>query len=235
MVVHPVVASVVGQVTDNRWGQVLQTPHAYGVVEMFSPVGNARERGVAILTELTNAFDVPPVSLSELAVVADRIVGDDVMSLILLVPVGMTLYIVSRGTGRVYLKRGTKLAMLVDASQSLAGDVSVGDVLIAATSGFVHTLSSEEIVGVFDHLTPIEVAEKLTMRLHEKEGGEGGAALIFQVGEVPPVTEPEQKVAEEILAHAAPVAQPIALRRAKEIGRRVTSVRQRMAIRKVSA
>jgi hypothetical protein len=42
-------------------------------------------------------------------------------------------------------------------------------------------------------------------------------------------------VAEEILAHAAPVAQPIALRRAKEIGRRVTSVRQRMAIRKVSA
>ncbi len=232
--VHPVVASVVGQVTDDRWGQVLQTPHAYGVVEVSTVGGMARQRGVAVLTELTNAFDTPPVSLSALTSIADAVMSEDIVSLILLVPVGTTLYMVSRGPGRVYLKRDTKLALLLDASQSLSGDVRLGDVVIATTTGFVQTLSSEEIIGVFDHLPPIEVAEKLTMLLHKKEGGEGGAALIFQVGELVEQPESETTVMKEVLTQPPPVGRTIFFHRAKAIGRRVTTQRQRMFLRKVS-
>lgn len=233
MNVHPQVASVVGQVTDDRWGQVLQTPHAYGVVEMYSRSGYARERGVAVLTELTNAFDEPPVSLEGLVSIADGLMQDDIVSLILLVPVGMTLYMVSRGNGYVYLKRGEKLAKLMSASGALSGDIQAGDVLVVATSGFVQTLSSDEIIGVFDHLTPIEVAEKLTMRLHEKEGGEGGAALIFQVGEALPEEVPEQQVVEEALVRQPSISRPLFFGRAKSFGRKITTPRQRVVLRKM--
>ena len=236
MIVHPIVASVVGQVTDTRWGQVLQTPHAYGVVEMYTPNGYARERGIAVLTELTNAFASPPVSLGGLTEIADRVMRDDIVSLVLLVPVGSTLYMVSRGNGKVYLKRGEQLAILLTQSQSLSGDARVGDVLIVATAGFVQTLSSDEIISVFDHLTPSEVAEKLTMRLHEKEGGEGGAALIFQVGEVAPDEElEEEKKLDEVMVRPSPTAPPMLLHRAKAVGRRVTTLKQRILLRKIAA
>lgn len=235
MNIRPVVASVVGQVTDERWGQVLQTPHAYGVVEIYSSVGIARQRGIHILTELTQAFATPPVSLAGLAAVADAVSrNEDIVSLILLVPVGATLYIVSRGKGRVYLKRDVKLAMLLDDSQSLSGDVQEGDVIIAATSGFVRTLTSTELIGVFDHLSPVEVAEKLTMRLHEKDGGEGGAALIFHI-EKQKEERVEQEIVSEMSAKPAPIAPSIRFRRVKAFGRKVTTIRQRRALRKFTS
>lgn len=235
MMVHPVVASVVGQVTDSRWGQVLQTPHAYGVVEIYSLSGTARQRGIHILTELTKAFEAPPVSLSGLAKIADTVMREDVVSLILLVPVGTTLYMVSRGQGRVYLKRDTKLAMLLTASQSLSGDIRTGDVIVAATTGFVRALSSEEIMGVFDHLPPVEVAEKLTMLLHEKESGEGGAALIFQVSEPSPSEEAEKKTVEDALTRPSPVARPLFFRHAKDMGRRALTLHQRIFLRRAAS
>lgn len=183
-------ASVVGMSTDTRWGQVLQTPHAYGVVEVQSSDGVARTRGIRLLTKLTQLLSEPPASLAALSAVADRAVGDDVVSLILLVPVGATLYLVSRGKGCVYLKRGNKFARLLTGAQALSGDVRPGDTVIAATSGFMRALTAAEIVGAFDHLPPLDVAEKLTIRLHERAGGEGGAALIFRM-EAPPRAELE--------------------------------------------
>lgn len=235
MVMRPDVASVVGQVSEDRWGQVLITPHAYAVVEILSPIGVARERGIAILTELTKVFEEPPVSLAGLSAVADSAFQGDVVSLILLVPVGMTLYIVSRGSGRVYLKRQKQLAKLLDGTQSLSGDIKTGDALVVASDGFIRTLQHHEIENVFDHLTPTEVAEKLTMLLHEKGGGEGGAALIFQIGEAEPVEEPDKKTIEEVVTEPAPVSRTILFHKVKAVGRRITTPRQRQAIRNVAA
>lgn len=178
------VASVVGVATDERWGQVLTTPHAYGVIEVYSKDGIARVRGIQILTKLTRLFLTPPVSLSKLAAIADVFVSEDVVSLMLLVPIGNTLYLVVRGEGCVYLKRGNELAKLIDGKGDLSGDIRNGDTVIAASSGFAAALPSGEIMGAFDHLAPPEVAEKLSLRLHEHEGGVGGAAaLIFKIDE----------------------------------------------------
>lgn len=233
MNVHPVVASVVGQVTNDRWGQVLLTPHAYGVVEIYSASNTAREQGIHVLTQLAKALETPPISLAGLTKVADSLKRDDIVSFILLVPVGMTLFMVSRGKGRVYLKRNANFAMLLNTSQALSGVVQPGDVLILATTGFTRTLSSEEIIGVFDHLNPSEVAEKLTMRLHEKEGGEGGAALIFEVHAIDEESEMATPVDAE--ARSTPVLAPVRFRHARSLGRRFTTPRQRVLLRRVVA
>lgn len=229
--IRPITASVVGVATDTNWGQVLQTPHAYGVVEIYAPDGIARTKGVQLLTKLTQAFDTPPLSLAALSLVADTMVSEDVVSLILLVPVGSTMYLVSRGAGCVYLKRENRLAKLLEGEQALSGDVKSGDTLIASTRGFMSALTRDEIVGVFDHLSPIEVAEKLTIRLHEKSGGEGGAALIFQIGDrVIPETETDL-ISEK--NDPEPTTRTILMSRAKGFGRKVMTVNQRILIRRM--
>lgn len=229
---RPLTASVVGLATETMWGQVLQTPHAYGVVEIEAADGVARARGVQLLTKLTQAFDEPPVSLAALVSIADDMMDEDVVSLILLVPVGTTLYLVSRGSGRVYLKRENKLAQLLDGAQALSGDVRAEDVVIAATSGFINALSQDEIIGVFDHLTPTEVAEKLTIRLHEHFGGEGGAALIYKVmGDEP--TLPSVHDGDTLVTGAPKTRRTIFLSHAKTFGKRITTVNQRANIRRM--
>lgn len=181
MVIRPLVASVVGQSSDTRWGQVLQLPHAYGVIEVFAADGIARQRGVATLTKLSRRLEEPPVALAELEAVADGAYTPDIVSLVLIVPVGKVLYLVSRGEAQVYLKRGGQIAVLLSGDRALSGEVREGDTFIAATSSFGRTLTSEEVASVFDHLPPSEVAEKLTILLQMRQDGEGGAALIFQV------------------------------------------------------
>lgn len=231
--IRPVTASVVALATETKWGQVLQTPHAYGVVEVYVPDGVARVRGVQLLTKLTHAFDAAPVSLAALTAIADEVMSDDIVSLVLLVPVGSTIYLVSRGRGCVYLKRENKLAKLLENADSLSGSVRPEDTIIAATNGFTRTLTQEEIIGVFDHLTPTEVAEKLTIRLHERNTDEGGAAaLIFQaVEEV--VTDPQNEDIREAITHAPKISRTILLTRAKAIGRRFMTVNQRMKVRRI--
>lgn len=231
--IRPITASVVGFATDTKWGQVLQTPHAYGVVEVHAADGIARMKGVQLLTRLTKAFDSPPVSLAALSGVADAMMSDDVVSLVLLVPVGSTLYLVSRGVGGVYLKRDNRLAKLLEGEQALSGDVRPNDIVIAATIGFINVLTQQEIIGVFDHLSPADVAEKLTIRLHEHSGGEGGAALIFQVNAAPENTaEVSGESAEEVLLPTR-TRRTIILSRVKAVGRRMMTVNQRMSVRRL--
>lgn len=203
MEIRPVVASVVGKTSDTQWGQVLQLPNAYGIVEVAAPDGIARQRGITILSKLTDALSTEVVSLEALASIADTVMESDVVSLALLVPVGKVVYMVLRGEGSVFLRRGEKFATLMRTPGNISGEVKEGDCILAASRGFTGSLSPEEVGGVFDHLAPAEVAEKLTLILHEKHGGEGGAALIFEVAqmvspeEVLPlaVKEPEEESA----------------------------------------
>lgn len=182
MIMRTHIASVVGQATNERWGQVLHTPFAYGVVEINAD--NARQKGIEALAKLSKLFDSKPVSLSALEDFADEVKSPDIVSLVILVPVDHVLYLVCRGKGSVYIRREEKLARLIQDEQSLSGQVKPGDTIIAATSGFVQALNEQDILGVFDHLTPSEVAEKLTLLLHQHEGGDGGSALIFHVDAV---------------------------------------------------
>ncbi len=200
---------------------MLQTPHAYGVVEMHAEDGIARTKGIRLLTKLTRIFDIPPVSLAALVDIAETTMSDDVVSLVLLVPVGQTLYIVSKGNGAVYLKRGAQLAKLLSSDGSLSGNMRPGDTIIAATQSFVGALSEQEIVGVFDHLSPREVAEKLTIRLHERQGGEGGASLIFEMGKPTSEEKREAIIPSETIAPTTK-KRGAALMTLKAIIRRVT-------------
>lgn len=189
MEIQPEVGSVVGQTDEAHWGQVLQTPSAYAVVEVEEEAGGAMKLGVSVLTKLTEELSSLPVSLHGFEQIVQSIEGRWIQSIILLVPVGRIIYLVLRGRGRVYLKRADRLSRLMDEPGALSGEVKDGDTLILATPGFTSTLPEEKLVGVFNHSRAKEVAEKLTLLTHEEHAGFGGAALVFQVSIIVPSEE----------------------------------------------
>lgn len=185
-------ASVVGNASDTRWGQVFQTPQAYAVVEVQNSEGDARNTGIALLSKLTDALESPPASTQELSAIADALMDESVTSLLLLVPQKDTVYVASRGDGKVYLLRNTALALLTDGERVISGTIKPEDALIMASGAFCRTLSASEIVSAFDHLPAEAVAQNLTARLYEQGAKSGGAALILRAEPVhiQPTEEP---------------------------------------------
>jgi len=100
------------------------------------------------------------------------------------VPMGNIVYIVLSGAGELYLRRGRQFARLLHGAGSISGEIQPGDTIILASGEFSRALSQDEAGAVFDHLTPEEVAERLTLILHEKPYGEGSAAMVLQFGEM---------------------------------------------------
>ncbi len=184
MQITPDIGSVVGQTSDTQWGQVFLTPHAYGVVEIDEASGGAMKLGISTLTKLTEKFSQPVQTLQELTAIASSIEGRYIRTILLLVPVGQVVYLVLRGTGRVYCKRNDRLSRLIDTEGNLSGQVKPGDTLLLASHSFIKTLTEDELVSVFDHAKAREIAERLTLLLHTKDNGMGGAALIFQIREL---------------------------------------------------
>lgn len=208
MRIQPLLGSVVGQTSPTHWGQVLISPHAYGVVEIEDTEGIARQLGVTILSKLSQRLSHTVVSLADVQEVARGIQEENVVTCILCVPVGAVVYIVLGGEGKVFLKRGDQLACLVDHDGAISGHVQEGDTLLFVSRAFVKTLTDEQLGSVFDHLAPAEVAEKLTLLLHGTTDGEGSAGLIFQVKGLTPIEREELFSGEESESVQTVLAQP---------------------------
>jgi hypothetical protein len=204
MRIQSAIGLAVGPVNTTHWGQVLVLPNAYGIVEIDDPQGSAQQVGVAVLSAAGEALSEDLVSLKAVEDVADRVMQPSIRTLILLVPVGNVAYIVVRGQGAVFVKRKEELASLIHEDGGLSGEVKSGDTLLLASYGFSHLLSHQELTGLFDHLSPTDVAEKLTILLHEKTNGEGSVALVFGVSEI----VDDQLVKESEVVAQKPVPPP---------------------------
>lgn len=183
MRIKPSLGLVVGPFNAVHWSQVLTTPSAYGIVEIEDAEGHAQEHGVALLSQLAELLNHDLQSLHDLEDVCDRVTQAHIRTLIVLVPIGTVIYLVVRGKGMVYVKRGSELASLMHTDGAISGEVKLNDTILLASDGFTGVLTREELSGLFDHLPPVEIAEKLTLLLHEKTGGEGSVALVFGVSQ----------------------------------------------------
>jgi hypothetical protein len=179
MRIQSTVGLAVGPIDATHWGQVLVLPGAYGVVEVYDPMGKAQEIGVQVLSQLGKELSRTITSLSMLEDIAMGVRAAPVVSIVLLVPVGRVVYLVLCGRGAVYVKRGGELASLIHQEGGLSGEVREGDIFLLVSHGFSQILTHQELTKLFDHLAPSDVAEKLTLLLHEKQGGEGSVALVY--------------------------------------------------------
>lgn len=179
MRIKPEIGSVVGPSDTTHWGQVIVSPAAYGVVELAS--ADAQKAGIELLTTLSQRLVTPPVSLQEIKKLASDVHFEGVETVLLLVPVGSVIYVALFGSGAVYLKRGQSTSRLLEGAGALSGEVKEGDTLLLCSRSMHETVSEETLLNVFDHLRAQDVAEKLTLALHERGSSTGATALIFQV------------------------------------------------------
>lgn len=171
MRIKPEVSTVVGPSDEIHWGQAITMPGAYGVVEVESP--NAASVGIGVLTKLSDLLKDPPVSLKGLEGIAQEVIVPSIRTLILLVPVGGIIYIVSMGVGAAYLKRGNTVSPLLRRAGTLSGEVKDGDTILLVSESMARAVSLEKLThDVFD-------AESLTIILHEAQNDVGSAGLIF--------------------------------------------------------
>lgn len=212
MRIQPSLGSVVGITDEVHWGQVFLSPSAYGIVEIDDPEAHAFDWGVKVLSALSEQTIPPPKSLKAARDIAIKAMEENVASLILLVPVGNTVYVVALGKGKVLLKRGDNFATLMDQPGAISGEVKEGDTLILVSGSVVESLPREEISTIFDHFDAQTIAEKMTLILHKHEAGTGGAALIFQVKGLIPI---EEETSPPLTIQHAPKRFP-GLRRMKE-------------------
>ncbi len=179
------VASVVGSGDGGVWAQTLGLSDSYAVVEVEDTVPEAaRERGMRILSELSDILKDRPESLDAIKNIACDARRKGARSAIILVPIGSVMYISLCGTGVVYLKRNDKLAKLVSGEGSISGKVRLGDTVLAATHSFEHVVSEDELAGSFDHLSAVDMAEKLSAMTHSGDRINTGACFIYQVADI---------------------------------------------------
>lgn len=195
MHIQSAIGLAVGPNDTNHWGQVLVLPTAYAILEIEDPVGDAQAIGVLVLSKLGDELSQTITNLSAVEAIARRLWRPEIKSLIILVPVGKIVYLVLRGSGSVYVKRGSELASLMHKDGAISGEVRLGDTLVLASHGFSRIISHDTIGSIFDHLSPSDVAEKLTLLLHKQSGGEGSVAFVFRVTDTgAQVAQPEENV-----------------------------------------
>ncbi len=181
MQIKPTIGSVVGKTDDSHWGQICVLPHAYGIVEIEDTDGIARQTGVTLLSKITDALTHDLASLREVEEIADSLCIPQCKTMVLLVPVGRVIYLVLRGEGMVFLRRGGDVAKLMFSPGGISGEVQEGDMVLLVSYGFTKCITEEKLASVFDHLSAQDAAEKLTIMLHQASHGTGAAALIFEV------------------------------------------------------
>jgi hypothetical protein len=212
MQIRGAVSSVVGQISTTAWGQTVSLPHAHVVLEIHAADGVARVTGMRILSELTQKLTTTPTSLEGVERIAEEAERKGASCVIILVSVGKILYIASRGRGTVFIKRNDKLSNLLSQNGAVSGEVQIGDTLLLVSSGFAQLLKGLQYSSVFDHLSSEEVAEKLTLLLHQQTVDVFGAALVYQVKDFSP-NEEEQKETEQVIAkHHVTFSLPITRR-----------------------
>jgi hypothetical protein len=182
MRISPATASIVGETSANIWSQILSLPGMYILVELSDPdPDEAMARGNRLMTDLVEKLHEPPVGLAEVEVIVGDIVSRGASSVIMLSTVGKVAYLCQHGNCATYLKRDRMLARLVGGTGSISGELVAGDTLLLVTESVKNILDERQLTNSFDHLPASDLAEKLTLMLHEKIDRIYGAAFVFQV------------------------------------------------------
>jgi len=203
------VGSAVGNNSLLHWAQTIKTPHVYGVIEVADDAGIAQTIGMRAVTTVVKHAERPIVSLHDLEAIADDAVREGVQSIALVSSVGTTLYVVARGSGSVYLKRGGSYAQLLHQQGSISGEGKEGDVVLLLSGAVKQNVSESEMMGIFDHLSVGEAAEKFALLLNEQSDSSGCAAVLFEVTKIVVSDSSFQEEQAHVAQQAIPSVFPV--------------------------
>ncbi len=170
---------------DNKLFLVLEMTASGG----FPVTTKGKETFEKIITDFQN---LPSKNLKNLENLVKKIeVEENVsLSLVLAVQVGQVFYLVSRGAGRVMIKKGEKLGLILSEDGAASGFLTHNDLFLLTSPRFSEAVSFDEVKQVFETGTPgnnlalTDFSEGLTSLIHRSQDTSGVAALLLQFIEV---------------------------------------------------
>jgi hypothetical protein len=186
-------AKLVANPTASAWSQAYDAGKLFAVLSLESnvPLENPDELNIVgkdVLATLEQEFftlenkDLDSIKRA-IGEATSRIKENLTPSFVIVYVVGNILYLFIYGSGKVVLKRGTKVGTLLEGAgengdlKSASGYLQDKDVVILQTDKFSKVISSQTLAMSLDHEEPNEIAETLAPNVHEKE--EGAAAALF--------------------------------------------------------
>ncbi len=204
------VGKIVASANDTGWSQAYHAGGFTAVVSVStkSPSDKAplARVGKELLDTLVSEYFT--LTTKDLETVKDAVKAtvsktpkDVEVGLVVAAVVKNILYVVIAGEGRVLLKRGEKLGMLLgikpeseEKIASVSGFLEVGDIVLLHTLFFGQIFSHDELAASFDGKTAEELAELFAPKVHNAQIG-GASALVFSYHEDEP-TAPVRPVIE---------------------------------------
>lgn len=95
------------------------------------------------------------------------------------------LYLFAKGGAKVFIKRGEKFGTILDSTgqdyksiTASSGPLEDSDLIILSTKPFLDIIDLSFLFSSLGRITPAEIAEDLTPKVHEKEDGAAAAFII---------------------------------------------------------
>lgn len=175
-----VTAKVVGNASQDTWTQAINLVNFAAVIVLSESDDATLGRQLITFLEeedskieeknLAELFDLTKKLKNQVAHKAN-------LSLIITMPVGGVLYLVSLG-GAAYLRRSGKLVKIVGGEEKASGFLQDGDVLILGSEEFFKTASLDFLSDNPDRFSPEEIAERFVPQITALENNAGCAAMI---------------------------------------------------------
>lgn len=186
-------AKIVATPTTDSWSQVYNAGGLFAVLSLFKTQDPNEEKTLGVLgKEILNSLEEEYFTLETknlkaikqaIAVTAKKIPEDVIASFIIISVIDNVLYAFILGDGKIILKRGEKLGLILSQEVkneivSASGFLENDDIVILETPQFARLIPNQLLKDSLDHNPPSEIAESLSPKIHGEEEG-GAAALII--------------------------------------------------------
>ena len=221
------VGKIVANATETGWSQAYHAGGFTAVVslttEKVSEESPLQASGKELLDTLVSEYftlttkDLDTVRQAVVATIEKAPKHVDV-SLIVAAVVKNVLYVVIANEGKVLLKRGEKLGMLLAVTPqdsekiaSVSGFLEHNDIVLLYTSGFAKIFPHDELAEAFDNKTAEELAEFFAPKVHAGENGDASALVFsYQEDEATYQAVPEELAhAQKVIAHPQHEEEPL--------------------------
>lgn len=212
-------AKLVATPTDTSWSQVYNAGNLFACLSLSQEIASEENAiavtGKAILNNLeAEFFTLEEKSLESIKkAIAESIkdLPEDIkISFSLAFFKDTVLYLFIAGTGKIILKRGEAIGILLEQKNadiknivSASGKIHNNDCLILQTQQFAQNILPETLTAALEVTLPNDIAESLSPQLHEHDDGGQAAIIIVAQGIAPQEVTPTQlNPQEETLADA---------------------------------
>ena len=188
-------ANIVPNTTASSWSQAYNAGKLFAVLSLKNPTPqegesiNLAEVGKDAISTFEQEFftlenkDLDSIKNAILA--ATEKIQKFEYSFVITYISGSVLYVFIAGGGSVILKRGSKIATILEAEstksevKSASGFLQNDDLIILQTKDFTRVISMQVLASSLDHQSPSSIAEILAPKIHERAEGAASAAVLL--------------------------------------------------------